>query len=133
MRADVEVSCLPKDLPEFMEVDVSELKLNEALHLSDLTVPAGVTLVELAHGRNATVVSIHAPRAEEVEPTAVVAEGAVPVEGAAAVPAAGAPGAPGAAPGAPGAAAAAAPAEGAKKEDAKKDEGKKESKKEGKK
>jgi|SRR5882672_3798331 len=119
-KMDVDIGCLPKDLPEFIEVDVSGLSINQSLHLSDLKPPEGVTFVELAHGRDATVVSVHAPRAEEVEPTAVVAavEGAVPAEGAAA--------APGAAPGAPGAAppAGAAPAEGAaagKKEEAKKE------------
>jgi len=121
---DVEVSTLPKDLPEFIEVDVSELALNQSLHLSDLRLPQDVMLVELAHGRDSTVVSIHAPRAEEPEPTAVVAEGAVPVEGAAAV--AGAPGAPGAPGAAPAAAGAAPAAEAGKKDEAKKDEGKKE-------
>jgi large subunit ribosomal protein L25 len=129
-KMDVDVSCLPKDLPEFIEVDVSGLSINQSLHLKDLKAPEGVAFVELVHGRNPTVVSVHTPRAEEVEPTAVAAtvEG-VPVEGAAAVPGApgAAPGAPGAAPGAPGAApaaaAGAAPAEGAaagKKEEAKK-------------
>lgn len=127
-KADLDVRCLPKDLPEYVDVDVSGLALNQSLHLSDLKLPEGVELVELAHGRDSTVVSVHAPRAEEPEPTAVVAEGAVPgVEGAAAAPAA-APGAPGAAPaaGAAGAAPAAPAAEAGKKGEAKKDEGKKE-------
>jgi large subunit ribosomal protein L25 len=141
-KTDLDVSCLPKDLPEFIEVDVSGLSLNQSLHLSDLKVPEGVQLWELAHGRDSTVVSVHMPRAEEEpEPTAVAApvEGEVPAEGAAP---AGPPGAPGAPPpavdarkgavaadaakkGAPGA----EPAKGA---EAKKDEGKKDSpKKEG--
>ena len=107
---EVEISCLPKDLPEFIEVDVSGLNLNQSLHLSDLEVPEGVTLVELAHGRNSTVVSIHAPRAEEPEPTAVAAEGAVTAEGAVAAAPGAAPAAPGAAPAAAGAAAPAAKA-----------------------
>jgi large subunit ribosomal protein L25 len=128
-KTDIDVSCLPKDLPEFIEVDVSGLSLNQSLHLSNLKAPEGVTFTELAHGRDATVVSVHAPRAEEPEPTAVAAavEGAVPVEGAAAVPGA-APGAPGAA---PAAAAGAAPAEaaGGKKEEAKKEEKEKKGKK----
>lgn len=130
LLTDVEISTLPKDLPEFIEVDVSELHLNQAMHLSDVKTPPGVTFVDLAHGRDSTVVSIHAPRAEEPEPTAVAAEGAVPVEGAAVAAPGAAPGAPGAAPGAPGApaAAGAAPAEAGKKE-----EGKKEPEKKGKK
>jgi large subunit ribosomal protein L25 len=94
MRNDLEVSCLPKDLPEFIEVDISGLSLNESIHLSQLKVPPGVQLVDLAK-EDAAVVAIHSPRAEEPEPTAAAAA-AAPVEGAAA-PAA-APAAAGAAP-----------------------------------
>src|SRR5450755_1935769 len=84
MRNDVEVSCLPKDLPEFVEVDISGLSLNESIHLSQLKIPDGVQLVDLAK-EDAAVVAIHSPRAEEPEPTAVAAA-AVPgaAEGAAA-------------------------------------------------
>jgi large subunit ribosomal protein L25 len=85
--ADVEVSCLPKDLPEFIELDLSQMSLNESKHLSDLPLPAGVTIPAVAKG-NATVVTIHPPRAEEPEPTAEAAA-AAPAEGAAAAPAAG--------------------------------------------
>jgi large subunit ribosomal protein L25 len=89
MRNDVEVSCLPKDLPEFIEVDISGLSLNESIHLSQLKIPDGVQLVELAK-EDSAVVAIHSPRAEEPEPIAATAapaaaEGAAP---AAAAPAA---------------------------------------------
>ncbi len=47
---DIEVSCLPKDLPEYIEVDMAELKLGENIHLSDLTLPSGVESVALSHG-----------------------------------------------------------------------------------
>ncbi|WP_157117931.1 50S ribosomal protein L25/general stress protein Ctc [Oceanicoccus sagamiensis] len=47
---DIEVSCLPKDLPEYIEVDMAELKLGENIHLSDLTLPKGVESVALSHG-----------------------------------------------------------------------------------
>src|ERR1700724_2072630 len=114
MRNDVEVSCLPKDLPEFIEVDISGLSLNESIHLSQLKIPDGVHLVELAKD-DVAVVAIHSPRAEEPEPPGAVAAGA-PVEGAAAAPAAAAAGAPGAA-----GADAAKKAEPAKKEEAKKE------------
>ena len=118
MRNDVEVSCLPKDLPEFIEVDLSGLSLNESIHLSQLKIPADVHLVDLAK-EDSAVVAIHSPRAEEPEPTAAAA---APAEGAAAAaPAAGAAAAPAA-----GAAAAAAPA---KKEEAKKEPAKKDAKK----
>jgi large subunit ribosomal protein L25 len=120
MRNDVEVSCLPKDLPEFIEVDISGLSLNESIHLSQLKVPADVVLVELAK-EDAAVVAIHSPRAEEPEPTAAAATAAAGAEGAAAAPAAA---------GAAGADAAKAPAAAAgKKEEAKKEPAKKDAKK----
>jgi large subunit ribosomal protein L25 len=113
---DVEVSCLPKDLPEFLELDLSAMNLNDTLHLADVPLPPGVTVPELAH-RNPVVVSVHSPRVAEPEPE--VAAAAV---GATAAPAA----------------AAGAAADGAaagKKDEPKKEEAKKEAapKKEGKK
>jgi large subunit ribosomal protein L25 len=120
MRNDVEVSCLPKDLPEFIEVDISGLSLNESIHLSQLKVPADVVLVELAK-EDAAVVAIHSPRAEEPEPTAAAAAAAGAEGAAAAAPAAA---------GAAGADAAKAPAAAAgKKEEAKKEPAKKDAKK----
>jgi large subunit ribosomal protein L25 len=84
--ADTEVQCLPKDLPEFLEIDMSEMTINQSKFLSDIPLPPGVTLTALNQGKNQVVVSIHAPRAEEPEPAAeAAAEGAV-----AAAPAAGA-------------------------------------------
>jgi large subunit ribosomal protein L25 len=103
MRADVEVVTLPKDLPEFLELDLSGMSLNETKFLGDIPLPPGVTIPELAH-RNAAVVSIHSPRAQEPDPVAAEAAAAAPAEGAAA-PAAGA----------------AAPAADAKKGDEKKE------------
>ena len=67
---EVEVECLPKDLPEYIEVDVSGLDVGDSLHLSDLVMPAGAILLELARGEghDLGVVSIHAKRiVEEVE------------------------------------------------------------------
>src|ERR1700753_2598078 len=55
MRTQVELSCLPKDLPEFIEVDISGLSLNESVHLSQLKVPDSVQLVDLAKGDAAAV------------------------------------------------------------------------------
>ena len=121
MRADVEVSCLPKDLPEFLELDLSGMSLNETKFLADIPLPPGVTIPELAH-RNTPVVSIHAPRAAEPEPVAEAAAAATPAEGAA--PA----GAPGAAPAAGAAPAGAEAKKGEEKKEAapaKKEGGKK--------
>ncbi len=47
---EVEVRCLPKDLPEFVEVDVEALDVGDSLHLSDLKLPEGVELPALALG-----------------------------------------------------------------------------------
>lgn len=59
---DVEVRCLPGDLPEFIEVDMANVELDQILHLSDLSLPKGVELVALAHDDNLPVASIHLPR-----------------------------------------------------------------------
>jgi len=107
LMQDVEVTCLPADLPEFLELDLSGMNLNDSLSLSDIKLPKGVTIPELAH-RDAPVVSVHSPRAAEPEPEAVAA---VTTEVAAAP--AGAVAAPGAVP--------AAAAEGAKKDEGKKE------------
>jgi large subunit ribosomal protein L25 len=66
---EIEVTCLPKDLPEYFELDISGLGLNEMLHLSDITVPDGVEIVELSHGeeRDQPVVSIHVIKAAPIE------------------------------------------------------------------
>jgi large subunit ribosomal protein L25 len=109
---DIEVSCLPKDLPEFLELDLSSMNLNDTKHLSDIPLPVGVAIPELAH-RNPVVVSVHSPRVAEPEPevaAAAATEGAV-----AAAPAADA--------------AAGAGKADAKKDDAKKEAPKKEAKK----
>ena len=76
---EVEVECLPKDIPEFIEVDVSDLHINHAIHLSELKLPAGVEIRALKHGadHDSVVVSIHPPKqvVEEV-PAVAVAEAA---------------------------------------------------------
>ncbi|MEN9705526.1 MAG: hypothetical protein RLZZ393_1405 [Pseudomonadota bacterium] len=90
LRSDIEVSCLPKDLPEAIEVDMGQMKLNDSVKLSDLKLPAGVTIPELAHGHDAPVVSIHAARVEAEEAPAA-AEGAAAGDAKAAAPAKAAP------------------------------------------
>jgi len=88
LRNDLEVSCLPKDLPEYIEVDLQELGLGQLIHLSELKLPKGVELPELIHGHDAPVVSIHAQRAEEVAPVAEAAAAAPGAAPAAVAPAA---------------------------------------------
>lgn len=85
--SEVEIACLPKDLPEYLEVDLSSLELDQSLHMSDITVPAGVELVELSHGaeHDQPVASVHMPRgaseAEEDEAAAAAAAEAPAAEG----------------------------------------------------
>jgi large subunit ribosomal protein L25 len=66
---EIEVTCLPKDLPEFIEVDLSALEIGAIVHLSDLKAPKGVEFVALAHGDDKAVANVHAPRVapEEAE------------------------------------------------------------------
>ena len=60
--AEVEVTCLPKDLPEFIEVDLADAEVGSIVHLSDLKAPKGVEFVALAHGNDLAVANVHAPR-----------------------------------------------------------------------
>lgn len=68
---EVEVECLPKDLPEFIEVDCGAMDVGDALHLTDLKMPAGTKLVALMHGEikdhDQPVVSIHHARVSSEE------------------------------------------------------------------
>ncbi|WP_097460829.1 50S ribosomal protein L25/general stress protein Ctc [Mangrovitalea sediminis] len=61
---DVEVICLPGDLPEFIEVDMTDVQLDQILHLSDLKLPKGVRIAALQQGEDhdLPVVSIHKPK-----------------------------------------------------------------------
>ncbi len=110
VRNDAEVSCLPKDLPEFIEVDVSGLEINQVIKLSGLTLPAGVELTDLLAKRDGAVASIHMPRVEEEETPAVDETAAVAAAAVGTPAAASGPGTPGAAPAAGAAPAGAAPA-----------------------
>ncbi len=61
---ELDISCLPADLPEFIAVDLSGLKKGTSLHLNDITLPKGVTAV--THGKaNPVLVSVVTPAAEE--------------------------------------------------------------------
>ncbi len=62
---EVEVSCQPQDLPEFIEVDMAKVEVGQIVHLSDLKLPKGVELVALAHGNDLAVSNIHASRVKD--------------------------------------------------------------------
>jgi len=61
---DVDITCLPADLPAFIEVDVIDLEVGQSIHISDLKLPAGVKSVELAKGddHDQALANIHTPR-----------------------------------------------------------------------
>ena len=72
---EVAIECFPKDLPEYLEIDISDMEVGDVKHLSDMKVPEGVTLSDLVRENDLAVVSIHAKRAEVEEETAPAAEG----------------------------------------------------------
>jgi large subunit ribosomal protein L25 len=80
---DVEVTCLPKDLPEYFEVDIESLGLDEMLHLSDIKLPEGVEIPQLAQGteHDQGIVSIHVIKVAVVEEVVEEAEGEEAAEG----------------------------------------------------
>ena len=91
VTTELEISCLPKDLPEYIEIDMAEVNLNETIHLGDIKLPEGVESYTLLHGGDATapIVSVHIPKEVEEETEEegaeelLAEEGAVPVaEGA---------------------------------------------------
>lgn len=71
---EVMIECLPKDLPEFLEIDLSELTVGTILHMSDIKLPAGVSIPELKLGKEhdlAVVIAKHGKEeAEEAAPVA---------------------------------------------------------------
>ena len=78
--AELDISCLPKDLPEFISVDLSNLASGNSLHLSDLSLPQGVEIPALIRGENLPVATIIIPRAVAAEEAAaaVVAAADIP-------------------------------------------------------
>ncbi len=87
VATEIEVICLPKNLPEYLEVDVIELHLGETIHLSELKVPEGVEIVALTYGEDhdSGVISVVKTRAEEIisdeAPEALDEEGEGEAEG----------------------------------------------------
>jgi large subunit ribosomal protein L25 len=81
LMTEVEVSCLPRDLPEYFEVDISHLELDDMLYLSDIKVPEGVEITELTHGEehDHAIVSVHQMKSVAVEEEAAEA-GQVPAQ-----------------------------------------------------
>jgi len=85
---EIEIQCLPDDLPEYIEVDVKDLQLGHSLHVTDLKLPQGVEVVAKLKNDDPAVVAVQLPREikveEEVEAPVTEIIGAVPAEGEAA-------------------------------------------------
>lgn len=66
---ELDIVCLPKDLPEYIEVDLENLNVGESIHLGDLKLPEGVESYALAHGGDASqsVASVHAPKGSSAD------------------------------------------------------------------
>lgn len=77
VRREIDVECLPTDIPEFIEVDVSALNIHDAIHVSQLTMPAGVSAV---YETDFAVVTVLSPTIEAAPAAAETAE-AAPAEG----------------------------------------------------
>ncbi len=69
LLVEVEVGCLPKDLPEYVEVDMGSLEVGDSVHLSELVLPGGVQVMALAHNpdNDQPVVSVQHPQKAEAE------------------------------------------------------------------
>ena len=74
IMVDVDISCLPKDLPTYIEVDMIALSIGDSIRLSDIKVPEGVELTTLSEDNDPTVTSISQPKVV-VEETPVAVEG----------------------------------------------------------
>ena len=65
---ELEITCLPSNLPEFINVDIAKLELGHALHISDIQLPKGVELgTELNEDNNHAVISVHKPKGAAVK------------------------------------------------------------------
>lgn len=82
---ELEISCYPKDLPEFIEVDIIDLELGSILHLSDIKIAKELEIVSLTHGDtpvDQAMVSVIKPKVIQEEEDIVPEEGAAETEGA---------------------------------------------------
>ena len=85
---DIEIQCLPDHLPEYIEVDLKDVELNDIIHVNDLKLPEGVEPVTKLKTDNPTVASVHVPKVAAVEEEAATPiteiTGQAPAEAAAA-------------------------------------------------
>ena len=67
IRNEVDVQCLPDDLPEYIEVNLDKLELGHSLHVNDLALPQRVELISRLKKDNPTVVTVHVPKVIVIE------------------------------------------------------------------
>jgi large subunit ribosomal protein L25 len=72
--SEIEIACLAGDIPEAIEIDISNLMLNEAIRLSDISLPEGAEIPGFDEENDQMIVSVNPPRAEEEEPE-IIPEG----------------------------------------------------------
>ena len=73
--SEIEIACLAGDIPEAIEIDIANLMLNDAIRLSDLTLPEGAEIPGFDEENDQMIVSVNPPRAEEEEEPEIAAEG----------------------------------------------------------
>jgi len=85
LQREVTVECLPFDIPDYIEIDVTPLNIHDVVHISTVQCPSGV---ELVYDKDEPLVTVLPPTVEEVKVAeGAAAEGAAPAEAAAAEPA----------------------------------------------
>ncbi len=80
LMAELDIECLPRDLPAFIEVDMGKLELGTAIHANELKLPKGVTMVAHLQQENPAVASVNAPKVAVVEEPAETQAPAAPAE-----------------------------------------------------
>ncbi|MBV1961661.1 MAG: 50S ribosomal protein L25/general stress protein Ctc [Immundisolibacteraceae bacterium] len=78
LMTEVDIECMPADLPEYIEVDLSDLEIDHSIHLSEITLPKGVTIRHLDDAHDQAVVNIHKMRVvvdEDLDEAEAAAEG----------------------------------------------------------
>ena len=75
---ELDIMCLPKDLPEYLEVDMTDVEIGTTLHISDITLPKGVESVALSHGtdHDLPIAAVNKPKAKAEETDAPAADAA---------------------------------------------------------
>lgn len=75
IEVELEIKCLPKDLPEFINIDMSNVELDQTIHLSDISLPSGVELTIDTDENNPSVVSVHFPKLAKADEETTTTEG----------------------------------------------------------